>query len=175
MHPNSEGKAIVEDRPSEPERAKELQNLYNVSINSQFQDIFTSQEGILTGAIKQKADKQVSHVNEVISINDYSQTTNTASQTLEQNQETIDNCSQGMLETDCTNTSKSDQLKYVCQLESRFDLRELRSITQLSHEIRSSRILNENLSLTEENSRLKEKNQQPIMLDIRLKYSTKGN
>ncbi len=55
MHPNSEGKAIVEDevedRPSEPERAEELQNLYNVSINDQFQDIFTFHEGILTGSI----------------------------------------------------------------------------------------------------------------------------
>ena len=63
------------------------------------------------------------------------------------------------------NTSNIGLLKHVSQLESRMEqsfdiitIREIRSITELSLEVRSSRTFSENLSLKEEILRLKEKN-----------------
>jgi hypothetical protein len=76
MHPNSEANVIADDNPCEPEKSEELQNVYDVSINEQSQDIFTFHEGILTVAIKQKNNKQVSHTDEVNYIIDHSQTPN---------------------------------------------------------------------------------------------------
>ena len=88
-------------------------------------------------------------------------------QTLHKNQEMMtENCLQTMPQTDTANSSNADLLKYVCRLEARMeklfdiisgDMRELRSITELSFEIRSSRTLNENISLKEEISHLNEK------------------
>ena len=138
----------------------------NVSLTDQLLDISTFNEDILTQANKQKNNKQDRHAEKVISIDDYSQTTNMASQVLDHNQQTIGNCSQTMPETDTADTSNDGLLKYVRQLESRIEksfdiftseLRELRSITELSTEIKTSHTFNENLSLKEENSRLKDK------------------
>jgi predicted RNase H-like nuclease (RuvC/YqgF family) len=56
-------------------------------------------------------------------------------------------------------------------------MRELRSITELSYEIRSSRTLNENLSHKEEISRLKEKikNQSYFISDLDTKLKELNN
>ena len=77
----------------------------------------------------------------------------------------IDSCSSAMPGTITINTSNIGLLKHVSQLESRMEqsfdiitIREIRSITELSLEVRSSRTFSENLSLKEEILRLKEKN-----------------
>ena len=182
MHPNSE----ADDNPCEPEKSEELQNVYDVSINEQSQYIFTFHEGILTVAMKEKNNKQVSHTDEVNYIIDHSQTPNMVPQTLHKNQEMTENCSQTMPQTDTANTLNADLLEYVCRLEVRMeklvdiitgDMRELRSITELSFEIRSSRTLNENLSHKEEISRLKEKikNQDYLISDLDTKLKELNN
>ena len=108
-------------------------------------------------------------------------------QTLHKNQEMMtENCLQTMPQTDTANSSNADLLKYVCRLEARMeklfdiisgDMRELRSITELSFEIRSSRTLNENISLKEEISHLNEKikNQSCLISDLDTKLKELNN
>ena len=167
--------------------SKASQNVYDVSISEQSQDIFTFDEGILTGTIKQKNNKHVSHTDEVNYIIEHSQTPNMEPQTLHKNQEMMtENCLQTMPQTDTANSSNADLLKYVCRLEARMeklfdiisgDMRELRSITELSFEIRSSRTLNENISLKEEISHLNEKikNQSCLISDLDTKLKELNN
>ncbi|CAB4009148.1 Hypothetical predicted protein [Paramuricea clavata] len=187
MHPNSETNIIAEDNSCEPEKSEESQNVYDVSISEQSQDIFAFDEGILTGTINQKNNKHVSHTDEVNYIIDHSQTPNMVPQTLHKNQEMMtENCLQTMPQTDAANSSNADLLKYVCRLEARMeklfdiiagDMRELRSIIDLSFEIRSSRTLNENLSLKEEISHLNEKikNQSCLISDLDTKLKELNN
>jgi hypothetical protein len=95
MHPNSETNIIADDNSCEPEKSEESQNVYDVSISEQSQDIFTFDEGILTGTIKQKNNKHVSHTDVVNYIIEHSQTPNMEPQTLHKNQEMMtENCLQ---------------------------------------------------------------------------------
>ncbi|CAB3982808.1 Hypothetical predicted protein [Paramuricea clavata] len=117
MHPNSGTNIIADDNSCEPEKSEESQNMYDVSISEQSQDIFTFDQRILTGTIKQKNNEHVSHTDEVNYIIDHSQTPNMEPQTLHKNQEIMtENCSQTMPQTDTANSSNADLLKYVCRL-----------------------------------------------------------
>ena len=183
MHSNTEVEVMAENFPCESEKAEELQMMCDVTISDQPQGTSTFCQGILTEEIKQKPNKQVDHGDEVISIDDYSQTViNMTSHPVDQNQETIYNYSQTKPETVTINKSNTDLLKYISQLETKMlksfdiitsDLHELRSITELSLEIRSSCTFNENLSLREEISCLKEKINNQSCLISDLNYNVK--